>query len=783
MAAQLTCEPIIKITFPNKEVFDEVVPGYVFDAFRLTKGLLKPNKFEFIISREELTLETSDIDFELRDKLLTAMVEVTLKARYYDVGGDEMKEYDVEDFFYGYIQNIKVYRTNGDAVKFKCIAYSPDAKMKHHPACMTFNESKLDAIVNYVTAVNVTERMTQYDRKAGTYSEENNWLNTVINPATEFEVMPYTVQYNESPYDFLARLAKRYAEFMYYENRAFVWGKMVELPEIHLHNGADLEEYSYEMNMNDHEGIIFSGIDPIRRMPSGAARSIKKSPADIFYEAKPDILEEDGYQNGMMKSAFNGSSEYYGDLMNSFVNLGAAPLLDKDYKNLGDELECKKWKQNQRRNLERYVVSDSLICRGTASRVDLKLGSVIVIEDKTKTGDEKTEEWVAHKPLKVIELAYIWGKDNNLEISNRFKAIPQDAIAPPYLERDKDGFLVYGSFDIYPHCGPHYGIVQDNVDPEHLGRVRVALSWQLYNTAVLTGSLSYVETLKNLDNLTPWIWVASPYQGHQHGSLVIPEIGDLVLVGFEQNNAERPYVIGSRFYNSAVQTDWANKDENMVKGFRTRSGHTVEFIDAEGNNGFEGYYTGGMIHIYDSNSHAYDIVFDTDKRLIRLKSKGNIELSAGGSIAMHAGSNIVLDAGNDINVTAKKNISRNAGDTITDKAVNDYFNEVGNDMCLSIKDSDDTHIHMIKDAVHLQLHKGDSLLRLDGEKGVALYSKEDIIVNSDKRSGLRGKDRAAVASESEVTIQGKTIKAKADTEANIEGQAAVNIKGGVVKLN
>ena len=782
MAAQLTCDPIIKITFPNGDVFSEVAPGYVCDCFRLTKGLLKPNKFEFIIRKEDLTLEPADIDFELRDQLLTAMVEVTLKAKYYDVEAEEYKEYDVEDFFYGYIQNLRVLRANSNPVSFKCVAFSPDAKMKHSPNCLCFNDSKLEAIVNYVTALNVTERMTQFNREEGTYSEENNWLKCEINPNTTFEVMPYTVQYNESPYNFLARLAKRYAEYMYYENRTFVWGKMVELPEIHMHNGTDLEEYTFEMNTNDHEGILFTGLDSFGKRFKGAGCSLKKTPAEEVFKVLPCTLDDDGYKNDYTTSTFHAGSDYFGDLMNSIVELGSTPLLDRDYKSLGEEYEMKNWKRNQSGNLDRYLISDSVICYGKAARVDLKLGSIIVLEDETNTGAEK-ETWRQHQPLKVIELVYSWDKKSNLYVKNWFKAIPQDIIAPPYLERDKDGLLVYGDFDIYPHCGPHYGIVADNVDPEHHGRVRVALSWQQYASVLVGGKLVLSEILKNKDNLTPWIWVASPYQGFSHGALVVPEIGDLVLVGFEQNNAERPYVIGACYTGSDMYEKWAQKDQNKVKGFKTRSGHTIEIIDADGNNSLtEGYCTGGKIHIYDADTQAYDIVLDTDNNLIRLKSKGNINLSAGGNIALHAGNNIVLDAGNDVRVDAKHNISRTAENDIFDKAKHDYSNEAVNDTNMYIKDSG-THFHMVKDSIQLQVHQDELLLRLEADKGATLYSNKDLAIRADERAGMEGLKKAVLKSDTEIQINAKTVNLKADSNANIEGQAAVNVKGGVVKLN
>ena len=661
MAAQLTCDPIIKITLTDNEVFDEVAPGYVYDYFRLTKGLLKPNKFEFVIRKEELTLEPEDIDFELRKRLLAAMVEVKLQARYYDAEEDEMKEYDVEDFFYGYIQNIKVIRLNGKPVTFKCTAYSPDAKMKHFIANNTYIDAGLTGVVASVTSYNAMERMTHFDKKEGTYSETNNSLVTEIHPASEASqsnVMPYTVQYKESPFNFLKRLARRYAEFMYYENRAFYFGEMKLLDEIHLHNGSDLVDYTYEMNMNDHNGIMFVKNDQYR----GVTRTQgfqKRNSSNQSVKQYESIVDSDEYENEMAKSAFETASDYFGDEANSFIELGAQPLVDINIMELEDGDERKAWYLFQHRFLDRYVMSDSLICTGKADRVDLKLGSVIVIEDQTKIGEEKKEEWKEHKPLKVIELVYIWDKEkDNLSVRNWFKAIPKEAKVPPYLERDKDGFLVYGDFDLYPKCGPHYGKVIDNNDPAHMGRVRVSLSWQeAYGRILHYDTAKENDVLNETYNLTPWIWVVSPYQGFDHGSMAVPEVDDMVLVGFEHNNAERPYVIGSRYgENRPMTNEWTRFEKNRVKGFRSRSGHTVEIIDKEGDvKDGQGFRKGGRIHIYDAKTHAYDILFDTDQQLIKMISKGNIELKAGNDIIMDADNNITLHAGNDHSLTVDNN--------------------------------------------------------------------------------------------------------------------------------
>ena len=71
MAIQLASDPKIKIN-------GEELEGYVFEGFTLTKRLLEPNCFTFSLRKEDMSLTQEDIKFELREKLLGALVECSV---------------------------------------------------------------------------------------------------------------------------------------------------------------------------------------------------------------------------------------------------------------------------------------------------------------------------------------------------------------------------------------------------------------------------------------------------------------------------------------------------------------------------------------------------------------------------------------------------------------------------------------------------------------------------------------------------------------------------------
>ena len=82
-----------------------------------------------------------------------------------------------------------------------------------------------------------------------------------------------------------------------------------------------------------------------------------------------------------------------------------------------------------------------------------------------------------------------------------------------------------------PRFGAHLvlGIVTNNNDPEGLGRVRVSFP-------ALGDELE-----------SAWARIAATSAGDKRGLLMLPVVGEEVLVGFEHQDTRRPYVLGSLF--------------------------------------------------------------------------------------------------------------------------------------------------------------------------------------------------------------------------------------------
>ena len=76
-----------------------------------------------------------------------------------------------------------------------------------------------------------------------------------------------------------------------------------------------------------------------------------------------------------------------------------------------------------------------------------------------------------------------------------------------------------------------------------------------------------------------WCRVIQPSGGKGWGHYFLPEVGDQVLVAFEQGNVERPYVVGCLpLLNDKILKE-SVKEKNDIKRIVTRNGSTLRFED------------------------------------------------------------------------------------------------------------------------------------------------------------------------------------------------------------
>lgn len=200
-------------------------------------------------------------------------------------------------------------------------------------------------------------------------------------------------------------------------------------------------------------------------------------------------------------------------------------------------------------------------------------------------------------------------------------------------------------------CSITTGTVKENWDKDHPGMIRV----------------EYFLGTKG-KNLTGWIPVMMPYAGKKYGSYALPEVGDMVVIGFERGDRNCPIALGALYSKVNTIPEKTAVEKNTVKRFMTKGGCVVEFSDADKKEKIQ-MTTPGKLKILMEDEKAYITISD-DKgdNGVEIDSKnGTVRLKAAKKLELCVGSDkmVVLDG-------SSKAMTLKAGkiDAKADQAVN-----------------------------------------------------------------------------------------------------------------
>lgn len=392
-------------------------------------------------------------------------------------------------------------------------------------------------------------------------------MNVVNNPK-HTDIIPYVARYKETSYGFLSRLLRSYGEWFYYNGETLQIGD----PEIETETRA-----GYDIDLT---GVSINA----------TVRSLNHS----TYEFNP--VDDQFYYDysGRPKGATLGSRSAEECSEPIFPTEARLPSIRPAYSAM---------------DLEHYGdagfhrnYSQLSQIKAKSRNCGFRLGELVVTRVPESFPGVKMTDLGRYRITEITHTV-----DDKGLYSNTFCGVPGGTPVMPWGDA------------VMPVAYPEMARVVSNDDPKNQGRVKVQFMWQ-----EIDGGESY------------WMRVQSPDAGksdqvaRNRGFVFIPEPGDLVMVGFEQGNPDRPYVTGSLFYKA--NSEGAAKD-NTVKSIRTRSGHTLEFNDDEGGD--------------------WGIVLkDANENVIHINSKEQIiELTAPKAIILNA-QNIKLNAQEDINIVA-----------------------------------------------------------------------------------------------------------------------------------
>lgn len=109
--------------------------------------------------------------------------------------------------------------------------------------------------------------------------------------------------------------------------------------------------------------------------------------------------------------------------------------------------------------------------------------------------------------------------------------------------------------------GVAVALVTQNQDPDGMCRVKVSYPWH------------------DRPRDSYWARLAVPMAGNERGLVLIPEVGDEVLVAFEREDLRFPYVLGA-LWNGKDKAPYANADgKNDRRVLQSRKKHYLLFDD------------------------------------------------------------------------------------------------------------------------------------------------------------------------------------------------------------
>jgi type VI secretion system secreted protein VgrG len=498
--------------------------------------------------------------------------------------------------------------------------------------------------------------------KALTADADTSLLKTAFQPKTK-DVIRYTSQYRESNFGYMQRLAAHYGEWFYYDGTRLIFGDRAKSSPINLVYPNDVSDYDLQLRMRH---VNFEEISYLSKENEKVNKSSKE-------------MSVDGLES-MSKFALDKSKQVIGTKTSS--------LSTRKFNEKGQlDSSVKSMLANK--------ASDLVILKLQTDCTEIKVGAEFKFSAKINTTDAPID----YGKFVVITAQHLM--DGHGNYYNQIEAIPASIIVPP------------NPFVHKPNAEQQIAVVVDNKDPDNMGRVKVQFFWQ------------------ENDETTSWIRVASPHHGTRNdgkknrGLFFTPEIDDLVLVGFIQNDPDRPMVFSSVPHGKSL--DSSPNSKNQTKAITTRSGSTIVFTDKEDAKEH-------TIKIATNNQNYVSIKVKNDDGSIKVYSSKAIEVNSKESIIVKSGTSIDVSSGKTINVKSEK----------------------------------------------ITIEAKDSIL-LKAEKNIELKAKE---IKLEALSKIEAKANQSVEIKgTKVEVAGTATAKVSAAKLDLEASAMANLKGAIVKIN
>jgi len=310
----------------------------------------------------------------------------------------------------------------------------------------------------------------------------------------DYSQIIYSSQYDETHYNYLARMAEAYGEQFYYDGEVLHFGKLppqnkpikltygssandikVELKAVH----TKPQFYGYNSNKNE---VLKSGSTPIQHVGDLAKTAYQHN--DTIYKT-PSLRVAPIKATTHLDVEYSQKSTSGSEAVNVF-NLSGSTTVPFLHPGCSVDIEMRKVDTNETSYFTRIMITE------TTHEIDT----------------------IGH-------------------YTGSFAGIASDT-----------GFLPKPEFTV-PIAQPQIATVISNTDPEGQGRVQVRFDWQTNDTTHFIRMMS--PDAGGTDQIT-----------QNRGYVAIPEVGDQVMVNFVHNHPDRPFVMGGMFHGGTALGGFAD---------------------------------------------------------------------------------------------------------------------------------------------------------------------------------------------------------------------------------
>jgi type VI secretion system secreted protein VgrG len=491
-----------------------VIEGKViryYKHFKLTQSARRHHKFSVTLAHDALgnrqthTLEEAN---KFLGKRLTAVIS------YKDI------DKSPERTFVGVITGVGFSQEKMSLGNIVLTGYSPTILLDGAPHVQSFGGAapvNMGIIANEVIKQGIDS--SRFDFRVDT---------------NDYSQIIYSSQYDETHYNYLARMAEAYGEQFYYDGEVLHFGKLPpQNKPIKLIYGSSANDILVELKAV-HTKPQFYGYNSSKneKLTSG------KTPIQ--------------HVSDLAKTAYAHNDKIYKTPALQVAPIKASTHLDVEY--------------SQRSTAGSEAVNVFSVS-GNTTVPFLHPGCVVDIQMRKIDSNESdyfTRIMVTETSHEIDTIGHYTGS---------FEGIASDT-----------GFMPKPEFRI-PKAEPQIATVVSNADPEGQGRVQVRFDWQNNDSTHFIRMMS--PDAGGTDQIT-----------QNRGYVAIPEVGDQVMVNFVHSHPDRPFVMGGMFHGGvglgggvdnrvkSIQTRSGHRivfteDESII--INDKSGNKI-YLDTTGSN-------------------------------------------------------------------------------------------------------------------------------------------------------------------------------------------------------